>query len=86
MNSSFEESKLKTIIHQAREWNNRTSLLDTSSSEAKRFSWLKQIILRISRLFMAPQSEVNERVLDSLSLLTEEIVQLNSPPRKKISI
>jgi FkbM family methyltransferase len=73
-----EQKTLEAIIQQAREWNNRTSLLDTSSSEAKRLSWLKQIILRISRLFMAPQSEVNERVLRSLSLLTEEIAQSKS--------
>jgi FkbM family methyltransferase len=72
---SDEKQKLKSMIHEAREWNNRTSSLDNSSPKSRKFSWLKKIIIRISRLFMASQSEVNERVLDCLSLLTEEMVQ-----------
>jgi len=75
---SSENKNLEVIIQEAREWNNRTNILDTSSETAKRFSWLKKIIVRMSRLFMAPQSEVNSRILDSLLLLTEEITQLKS--------
>jgi FkbM family methyltransferase len=78
MNPSPEQKKLEAIIQEAREWNHRTGLLDASSAKARRFSWLKKNIIRISRLFMAPQSEVNQRVLDVLSLLTEEIAQLKS--------
>lgn len=46
MNSSSEQKKLEAIIQSAREWNNRTSLLDTSSAKARRFSWLKKNIIR----------------------------------------
>lgn len=79
----MKKESLELSIQQAKEWNQRTQTLDISSPQSLRFFNFKKIILRLSRLFMAPQSEVNKRVLDSLSLITEEIFQLKSEIQPK---
>jgi len=67
----MEEKNIAIMIEEARAWSSRTKRLDYSSSESRRFSFLKKIVMRASRLFMNPQSEVNQRVLDILALLVE---------------